>query len=154
MTKLVIRNYWWLVVTKEVGRYVDGCDICQRVKNRTEIPVKKLKLNEILEKLQTYLTINFITKLLIVAGKNTILVVCSRLSKIMYFVVTTEETLAKRLAQLFKDNIWKLHRLLESMMSNRKLQFAAKLTKELNRILDIKIKLSTAFHPQTDRQAE
>jgi len=34
-----------------VGKYVDGCDICQRMKNRMEAPMKKLKLSEILEKL-------------------------------------------------------------------------------------------------------
>ena len=32
-TELVTRNYWWPGVTKEVGRYVDGCDTCQRYKN-------------------------------------------------------------------------------------------------------------------------
>jgi len=31
--ELVTRNYWWPGVTKEVGRYVDGCDACQRYKN-------------------------------------------------------------------------------------------------------------------------
>jgi len=33
MTELVTRNYWWPGVMKEVGRYVDGCDTCQRYKN-------------------------------------------------------------------------------------------------------------------------
>ena len=32
-TELVTRNYWWPGVTKEVGRYVDRCDACQRYKN-------------------------------------------------------------------------------------------------------------------------
>ena len=49
--------------------------------------------------------VDFITKLPIVAGKNTILVVCNRLSKMTYFVATTEETLAERLARLFRDNV-------------------------------------------------
>jgi len=31
--ELIVRNYWWPGVTKEVGRYVDGCDACQRYKN-------------------------------------------------------------------------------------------------------------------------
>ena len=49
--------------------------------------------------------VDFITKLLLVAGKNAILVVCDKLSKITHFVATTEGTLVKRLAKLFKDNI-------------------------------------------------
>jgi len=52
-----------------------------------------------------YLVVNFITKLLLVVGKNVILVVCNKLSEITYFVVTTKETSAERLARLFKDNV-------------------------------------------------
>jgi len=49
-TKLVTRNYWWPGVTKEVGRYVDGCDTCQRYKNQSEVPVGNLMPNVIPEK--------------------------------------------------------------------------------------------------------
>ena len=34
--ELVIRNYWWPGVTRDIGRYVEGCDLCQRMKSRTE----------------------------------------------------------------------------------------------------------------------
>ena len=83
-----------------------------------------------------------------------ILVVCDRLSKMTHFVTTMEGTLAEGLARLFQDNVWKLHRLLESMMSDRGPQFAVELTRELNKILEIEMRLSTAFHPQTDGQME
>ena len=83
--------------------------MCQRMKNRTEAPVGKLMVNEILEKTWTYLTVDFITKLLLVVGKDVILVVCNRLSKMAHFVVTTEEMTAEGLARLFRDNVWKLH---------------------------------------------
>ena len=79
--------------------------MCQQIKNRTEVLVRKLKLSEVLEKPWTHLTVDFITKLLLIARKDTILVICNRLSKIMYFMVTTEETLAEGLAKLFKDNV-------------------------------------------------
>jgi len=49
--ELVTRNYWWLGVTKEVGKYVDGCDVCQRYKNQSEAPAGKLMPNVIPEKL-------------------------------------------------------------------------------------------------------
>jgi len=71
-------------------------------------------------------------KLLLVAGKDTILVVCDRLSKMTYFVTITENTSVEELAQLFRDNVWKLHRLLESMVLDREPQFVADLTKKLN----------------------
>ena len=50
-TELVTRNYWWLEVMKDVGRYVEGCDMCQRIKNRMKIPVGKLNLSKVPEKL-------------------------------------------------------------------------------------------------------
>ena len=124
------------------------------MKNRIEELAKKLKLSKVLENLWTYLTIDFITKLLVVAGKDAILVVCNRLSKMIHFVVTTERTLAEGLARLFRDNVWKLHRLPESVILDRGPQFAAELTKELNNMLGIETRLLTAFHPQIDRQIE
>jgi len=45
-----MRNYWWPEVTKNVRKYMEGCNMYQRMKNRTEILVGKLKLSEVLEK--------------------------------------------------------------------------------------------------------
>ena len=98
--------------------------------------------------------VDFITKLPVVARKDAILVVCNRLFKMTYFVATTERTSAEGLARLFQDNIWKLHGLLESVVSDRGPQFVVESTKELNRILGIETRLSMAFHPQTDGQIE
>jgi len=78
------------------------------------------------------LIVDFITRLPLVAEKDVILVVCNKLLKIVYFVAITEETLVKRLARLFKNNVWKLHRLQESMISNKEPQFMVELMKELN----------------------
>ena len=151
---MVTRNYWWPEVIRDVGKYVEECDACQRIKNRIEELAGKLKLSEVLEKLWTHLTVDFIMKLPVVAGKDAILVVCDRLSKMMYFVTTTEEMSAEGLARLFRDNIWKLHRLPESVVLDRGPQFAAELMKELNRMLEIEIKLSTVFYLQMDGQME
>ena len=117
ITELVTRNYWWPGVTRDVGRYVEGCDMCQWIKNR-----------------------------------DAILVVYNWLSKMVYFVATTEGTLVKGLARLFRDNVWKLYRLPESIVLDREPQFVAELTKELNRMLGIETRLLTAFHLQTDGQ--
>ena len=57
-----------------------------------------MKLSKILEKLWIYLIVNFITKLLLVVRKDTVLVVCNRLFKIIYFMAITRETLVERLA--------------------------------------------------------
>ena len=77
--------------------------------------------NERLERPCTYLMVDFITKLPLVAENNVILVVCNRLLKMAHFVTITEEMSAKRLVRLFRDNVWKLHRLLESVISDKRL---------------------------------
>jgi len=71
-----------------------------------------------------------------------------------HFVATTEKTTAEGLARLFRDNVWKLHGLPESVISDRGPQFATGLTRELNKMLGIETKLSTAYHPETDGQTE
>jgi len=110
--------------------------------------------NSILEKPWAYISADFITKLLLAQEYNSILVVVDKLTKMVHFIPTTEKISAKELARLFKNNIWKLHGLSESIISDRGLQFTAGIIQELNRILEIESKLSTAFYPQTDEQTE
>ena len=71
-----------------------------------------------------------------------------------HFVAITEGTLAEGLVRLFRNNVWKLHGLLESIILDREPQFVVELTKKLNRMLRIKMKLSISFYPQTDEQTE
>ena len=75
------------------------------MKNRMEEVAGKLKLSEVPEKPWTHLMVDFIMKLPIVAGKDVILVVCDRLSKMAHFVATIEGTLVEGLARLFRDNM-------------------------------------------------
>ena len=49
--------------------------------------------------------VDFITKLPLIARKDIIIMVCNRLSRITYFVATTEGTLVEELARLFRDNM-------------------------------------------------
>ena len=97
---------------------------------------------------------DFITKLPLAQRYDSILVVVDQLTKIVHFIPTTEKTSAEGLARLFRDNMWKLHSLPESIISDRGPQFVAGLMRKLNEMLGIKSKLSTAFHSQTDGQTE
>jgi len=110
--------------------------------------------NTVPEKPWSYITVDFITKLLLAQSYNSILVVYDRMTKIAHFVPTTEKTSAERVARLFWDNIWKLYSLPESIITDRGAQFTAGMMKELNLMLGIDTKLSTAYHPQIDGQME
>jgi len=139
---------------KEVKRYIERCDQCQKIKNRTEMSVRKLRLNAVPEKPWQYMSVDFVMKLPVSSGYNLILVVCDRFSKILHFIMITEKIIAKELAKLFRDDVWKLHGLLKSVISDRRPQFAVGLIKELKKMLGIETKLLMAFHLQIDRQKE
>jgi len=99
--ELVTRNYWWPGLTKEVGKYVEGYNACQRYKNRSKAPAGKLMPNAILEKPWSHISVDFITKLPLAQGYNAVLVVCDCFSKMVHFIATTEKTSAEGLARLF-----------------------------------------------------
>ena len=63
--------------------------------------------------------------------------------------ITGEDT-----AKLFIDNIYQYHGLPDDIVSDRGPQFVSKFWQSLFKILKVEIKLSSAFHPQTDGQME
>jgi len=62
--------------------------------------------NSILDKAWTHILADFITKLPLAQGYDSILVVIDRFTKIAHFVSTMEKTMAEGLARLFRDNMW------------------------------------------------
>jgi len=110
--------------------------------------------NAIPEKPWSHISADFITKLLLAQGYDTILVVCDCFSKMVHFIVTAEKTSAEGLARLFQDHMWKLHGLSESIVLDRGVQFVVGMMKKVNDLLGIQTKLSTAYHPQMDGQTE
>ena len=110
--------------------------------------------NAIPKKPQSHISADFITKLPLAQGYDAILVVCDQFSKIAHFIATTEKMSVEGFARLFQDHIWELHGLPESIISDREVQFAAGMMKELNELLGIQTKLLTTYYPQTDRQTE
>jgi len=102
--------------------------------------------NAIPDKAWMHILADFITKLPLAQGYDSILVVVDWFTKIVHFMPTTKKTMAEGLARLFRDNMWRLHGLPESIISDRGPQFTAGLMRELNKMLGIKTKLPMAFH--------
>jgi len=103
--ELVGRNFWWPGVTREVKRYVEGCDACQRNKNCIKQPAGKLMPHSIPDKVWTHILADFITKLPLAQGYDSVLVVVDQFTKMSHFVPTTEKTTTEGLARLFRDNV-------------------------------------------------
>jgi len=71
-----------------------------------------------------------------------------------YYIPTTTEVNSKGITRLFLDNIFRLHGLPDSIVSDCGTQFVFSFTRALTDLLGIQQKVSTAFHPQTDGQTE
>jgi hypothetical protein len=99
-------------------------------------------------------TTDLITDLPPSQGYDSIWVVVDHLTKRVHAAPTTKAIDSLGLARLFRDHVWRHHGLPEEVISDRGPQFASNFTKDLNRLLGIKTKLSTAYHPQTDGQTE
>jgi len=153
-TELVMRNYWWPGMTKYIAAYVKGCDPCNRTKVFPQKPVRKLMHIPSPSVPWKSVGADFITHLPESQGHNVILVVNCRFTKRVHFIVAHDETSTIGLATLYRYNVWKHHGLPDEIISDRGPQFASVLMKELNKLLGIKTKLSTAYHPQTDGQTE
>ena len=100
------------------------------------------------------MSIDFISKLPDAHSYNVIMNVVDFATKQVHFVATHTVILAEGAAQLFLNNVWKLHRLPRAVISDHGPQFIADFMRKLYRILGIKVAALTAYHPQTDGQTE
>ncbi|KAF8630194.1 hypothetical protein AX17_005471 [Amanita inopinata Kibby_2008] len=87
-------------------------------------------------------------------GFNTVVAVIDRFSKMIRLIPSHMTLTSKGLAEIYRDNIWKLHGILKRITSDRGLQYAARFMKELCQALHIQRNMSTAYHPETDGQVE
>jgi hypothetical protein len=100
------------------------------------------------------ITMDFITDLPTSKGYDSILTVVNRHSKAIILSPCNKTITAEQMSQLLVDNVWKRTGFPKVIISDRGPQFAAQVTQELWRKLEIKQKLSTAFHPQTDGESK
>jgi len=88
------------------------------------------------------------------SGHNAVMAIVDSVSKRVHFVLTHTTVTVEGAAKLFLHHVWKLYSLPKCVVSNRRPQFIASFTKELYRLLGIRLFSSTAWHSQTDRQTE
>jgi len=153
-TDLVARNFWWPGMGHYIAEYTRGCNLCNCTKNYPSTPAGKLMPNRIPDRRWQTISVDLITELLRSHRYDAIMVVVDHLSKCAHTVLTTSNVTASGIAQLFRDHVWKLHRLPEEVISDRGTQFVLNFMCSLSQLLKIRIAASTAYHPQTDGQTE
>jgi hypothetical protein len=100
-------------------------------------------------------SMDFITQLPIThQGNDAIVVFVDRLSKMVHFAATKILVSAEEFARIFRHEIFRLHGVPAELVSDRDPRFTSKFWIELASILNSKLKMSTAVHPQTDGQRE
>jgi len=85
---------------------------------------------------------------------DVIVVIVDWFTKMIRLKVTTTNVSSEGIAKIYKDEIWKLHRIPRKILSDRGPQFALKFMEKLTKALGTKRQLSMAYHPQTDGQTE
>ena len=85
---------------------------------------------------------------------NYLLVIIDRLTSQLHLVPTTTTVTAKGVAWIVLKEVVRLHRIPESIVSNRDAQFTSIFWRELQKLMGTKLLMSTAFHPQTDGATE
>jgi len=85
---------------------------------------------------------------------DAIVVIVDQFTKIIRLKATTTNVSSKGITKIYRDEIWKLHRIPRKILGDREPQFTLKFMEELTKALGTKRQLSTAYHPQTDGQME
>ena len=100
------------------------------------------------------IAMDFVGELLESKGFNAILVVTDRFTKVQHYILAKTTWTASDVADAYINDIWRLYGLPRHITSDQGPQFASKFLKELNRKLNINLRLSTAYYPQTDGLSE
>jgi len=141
-------------MSRYIGQYVSTCDLCLRTKPIRQAPVGELHPLQIPDSRWDTLSVDFVVELPLSSRYNAVMTVVDSVSKRAHFIPTHMTVTVEGVARLFLHQVWKLHGLPKHVVSDRGPQFIAHFTKELYRLLGIKLASSTAWHPQTDRQTE
>jgi transposase InsO family protein len=152
--ELVSRNYWWPQMSRYIGQYVKTCDPCLRTKIQRRRPIGELHPLPTPENRWDVISVDFIVELPDSHGYDAVMNVVDSVGKRAHFIPTNTTITALGAARLFLHNVWKLHGLPRSIVSDRGPQFVAEFTRELYRLLGITLSTTTAYHPQADGQTE
>jgi hypothetical protein len=152
---LLARQFFWPKMAKDIRAYIRTCDSCQRNKARNVRPAGLLNPLPVPHDRWEDISMDFVFGLpRTPRGHDGVLVFVDRLSKMAHFVPTKQTVTAPEVARLFIDNVYRLHGLPKSIVSDRDPRFTGHFWRSLFKLLKTKLNMTTAFHPQADGQTE
>ena len=154
MQELIKRTYWWPGLKEDIKKYVQECVKCQQNKVQHQRKAGELHPLEIPEGPWQDISIDMIGPLPKSNGMDAIVVIIDQFTKIIRLKATTTSISSEGITKIYRDEIWKIHGVPKTILSDRGPQFALKFMEDLTKVLRTKRKLSKAYHPQTDGQTE
>jgi len=152
-TELIRRNFWWPKMNERIIDFVRSCPECQKNKSSHHAPYGLSSPLELPYAPWQSIAMDFITELPRSEGCDQLWVIVDRFTKMAHFIPLKEKT-ALDLARIFAKEIWKNHGLPTDIVSDRDSRFTSEVWREFLKILEIRPRMSTVFHPQTDGQTE
>lgn len=152
--RLLRPRYYWPKMQRDIERFVRNCQPCRRAHVPRDKTPGFLHPLPIPAYPWQHVTMDFKSMPKDKFGYDAVLVVIDRLSKQAISVPCHKTVTAEQLAQLYITHVYRYYGAPESVVSDRGPQFVSRFWGEFCRILGVKLKLSTAFHPQTDGQTE
>lgn len=132
-------------------QYVQTCDMCQQIKSGHQFPQGLLQPFPVPEQIWEDVSLDFVEGLPKSNDKDCVMVVIHRSSKVGHFIVLSHPFTATQVAQLFLDNIYKLHGMPKSMVWDRDKLFTSNFGKESFNSMGTQLHISTSYHPQTNK---
>jgi hypothetical protein len=150
----VKRSFFWDGMKQDIRKFVAECEVCQRNKGETVKSPGTLQPLPIPPDIWKDISMDFIIGLPKSGNKSVIMVVVDRLSNYAHFCALHHPFTASTVAQIFMDQVFKLHGMPNSIVSDRDPTFTSNFWQELFKLQGTQLHLSSAYHPQTDGQTE
>ena len=119
-------SYWWFEMKKDVSDFVTKCMVCQRVKAEHQVPSGLLQPIRIPEWKWDRITMDFVVGLPLTKIKHDLVwVVVDRLTKSAHFLPVITDYSLDKLAELYIEEIVRLHGIPMSIISDRDPRFTS-----------------------------
>ena len=150
------QHFYWPRLQHTVTTYVNSCPSCQACKHGAPLPAPGLlQPLPIPDRPWSSVSLDLVTDLpLTPRGHNAFALFICRLTKLFHVAPCSTSVDALGLAQLFYDNVYRLHGWPKSLISDRDPRLTSDLWKSIVAATGTKCNMSTANHPQTDGQTE